>query len=176
VGDHRVTIEWMGERIETLEDLLVPGLRAACVGINPSTVSLSKGHYYQGRLGKRFYGRLRQVGLLPDAHDGFEDDALFERGVGFTDIVKRATARAHELRPAEFEHGRFLLLDKLERYRPGLVIFSYKKTAEVLLGSFAGHGERPSPIEGVRLFVMPSPYAAAGVVDPALRDLAAILG
>ena len=33
---HRVTEEWMGERVETLEDLLRPGLRAICIGINPA--------------------------------------------------------------------------------------------------------------------------------------------
>lgn len=62
---HRVTEQWMGEPVETLADLLQPGLFAVCVGINPSPVSVERGHYYQGRLGQRFYGRLRRVGLLP---------------------------------------------------------------------------------------------------------------
>ena len=88
---HTVTADWMGESVETLEDLLREDLRAVCVGINPSVVSVSRGHYYQGTLGKLFYRRLRSIGLLPEGFDGCEDDALFERGVGFTDIVKRPT-------------------------------------------------------------------------------------
>jgi hypothetical protein len=36
IPDHRIVIEWMGESIETLEDLLRPGLDAVCVGINPT--------------------------------------------------------------------------------------------------------------------------------------------
>ena len=100
---------------------------------------------------------------------------LLERGIGFTDIVKRPTRRAHELRTAEYAHGRGRLLEKLHRYRPELVIFSYKKTAEVLLGRFRGHGERPSPIEGMRMFVMPGPYEKADRVSAGLEQLRAFL-
>jgi hypothetical protein len=32
---HRVTESWLGDEVETLEDLLAPQLRAVCVGINP---------------------------------------------------------------------------------------------------------------------------------------------
>lgn len=165
----------MGERIATLEDLLRPGLRAACVGINPSLVSLEKGHYHQGSLGLHFYKRLQRAGLLPQSFAGYQDDVLFERGVGFTDIVKRPTPRAHHLDPGDFAHGRGLLLEKLERFRPGLVIFSYKKTAEVLLGRFSGTGERPSPIEGVRMFVMPSPYGKREEVEAGLAELSGLI-
>jgi hypothetical protein len=35
----------MGEKAETLADLLRPGLRAVVVGINPSPVSVAAGHY-----------------------------------------------------------------------------------------------------------------------------------
>jgi len=52
---HRVQVEWMGETVESLEDLLRPGLRIVCVGINPAPVSVAAGHYYQGRLGQGFW-------------------------------------------------------------------------------------------------------------------------
>lgn len=126
---------------------------------NPSVVSVQAGHYYQGRLGQQHFGRLRDVGLLPADNSGFEDDVLFANGVGFTDIVKRPTARADGLAPAEYAHGAGTLVAKLERDRPGVVVFTFKKTAELLLETFIGHGEQPSPIAGVRYFVMPGPYA-----------------
>ena len=173
--NHRVIEEWMGEQVETLEDLLAPGLRAACVGINPSKVSVEAGHYYQGRLGQAFFRRLARVGLLPGAVDGYEDDALFERRVGFTDIIKRPSARAAELRTAEYEHGREALLEKLERYSPGVVIFTYKKSAEILLGKFRGHGPQHSPIDAVQFFVMPGPYEKQERVAAALDELAEVL-
>ena len=136
---HRVTEDWMGKQVETLEDLLRPGLRAICVGINSAPASVRAGHYYQGRLGQGFYERLRKAGLLP-VSSGWEDDLAFEHGIGFTDIVKRSTAKAAEVRPAEFEYGRGLLREKVEAASPGLVIFTFKKTAEVLLGRIVGNG------------------------------------
>lgn len=172
VPSHRVVEEWMGRRVETLEDLLRPGLRAVCVGINPSMVSVEAGHYDQGRLGQVFYARLREVGLVPTDAAGYEDDALFARGVGFTDVVKRLTARAQDLRPEEFEHGRVQLVEKLAAAGASLVIFTYKKTAEVLFGRFGGSGLLPAQdlVPG-DAYVMPGPYAARDEVDAKLDDL-----
>jgi TDG/mug DNA glycosylase family protein len=119
----------MGGEVETLKDLLAPGLRAVCVGINPSPVRVAAGHYYQGRAVQRFFGRLREAGVIPGALEGYEDDVAFDSGIGFTDIVKRPTASAKELRAVEYEHGREVLEAKLERFRPELVIFTFKRTA-----------------------------------------------
>lgn len=172
VSGHRVVEEWMGRQVETLEDLLQPDLRAVCVGINPAPPSVAAGHYYQGRLGQQFFRRLREAGVL-DRESGFDDDFAFANGVGFTDIVKRPTATARDLRAAEFEHGKRQLLEKLERYRPDLVIFTFKKTAQVLVGAFAGNGI----IDGLRVaqsdaFVMPGPYEESATAAATLRQLA----
>jgi TDG/mug DNA glycosylase family protein len=163
----------MGEEVETLADLLRPGLRAICIGINPSPVSVAAGHYYQGRLGQRFYSRLRSAGLLRDDSGGFEDDAAFAAGIGFTDIIKRPTASAKELRPEEFRHGRELLLSKLEENASGLAIFTFKKTAVELCGPIDGYGLLPGlKAGGVDAFVMPGPYERADRVNTALGELA----
>lgn len=124
-----------------------------------------------GRLGRTHFRRLQAVGLLPATVDGFADDELLARGVGFTDIVKRPTARARELTGSEYAVGARLLRAKLERYRPRVAIFTFKKPAELLLGAFAGHGERPSPFEATRCFVMPGPYARREAADRALGAL-----
>ena len=171
---HRVRAEWMGEQVDTLADLLRPGLAAVVVGINPSTVSVEAGHYYQGTLGKLLWRRLRTAGLLPvDARPGREDDAAFAARIGFTDIVKRPSARAHELSAGEFAHGREALEGKLAEAAPELVIFTYKKTATVLRGPFAGHGFAPGiEVAGVPAFVMPGPYAKSEVAAAAIAELA----
>lgn len=169
---HRVTEEWMGKQVETLADLLRPNLRALCIGINPAPTSVAAGHYYQGKSGKRFYERLRCAGVLPRT-PGWEDDLAFADGIGFTDIVKRPTAKAAEVRPAEFEYGRGLLRDKVEAAAPRLVIFTFKKTAEVLFGPIAGNGLIVGPRLGrAPIFVMPGPYAARAEVDQRLSELA----
>ncbi len=162
----------MGQEVETLEDLLRPGLRAVCVGINPSPVSVDAGHYYQGRLGQRFLARLRDAGLLPRA-SGYEDDAAFEVGIGFTDIIKRPTPSAKSLSAREYAHGKDLLRAKLELYHPDLVIFTYKKTAQVMLGPFNGNGFRPDlRLAGSEVFVMPGPYENAESAAKTMRTLA----
>ena len=162
----------MGNEIETLEDLLRPGLRAICIGINPALTSVRAGHYYQGTLGQRFYERLRRAALLP-VEPGWEDDLAFAHGIGFTDIVKRPTTNAAEVRPAEFEYGRELLRAKVEAAPPRLVIFTFKKAAEVLCGSIAGNGMVPSrELGGAPIFIMPGPYATRAEVEQQLRELA----
>jgi TDG/mug DNA glycosylase family protein len=162
----------MGEEVETLEDLLRSGLRAVCVGINPSPVSVAAGHYYQGRTGQRFFGRLRDAGVLP-AGDDYEDDLAFAAGVGFTDIIKRPTPSAKELRPAEYSHGRELLELKLLEHRPQLIVFTFKKTATILFGAFQGNGFVPGlSFARSEVFVMPGPYEDAQSAGKTLGLLA----
>jgi TDG/mug DNA glycosylase family protein len=170
---HRVLEDWRGEEVETLADLLRPGLVAICIGINPSPVSVAAGHYYQGRLGQLFVRRLRQVGLLTSG-SGWEDDLAFASGVGFTDIVKRPSGRAHELPAADYARGRGLLSEKLRRFRPELLIFTFKKTATTLCGPFPGAGfvDGIEP-EGIPAFVMPGPYEKRERADELLAQLAA---
>lgn len=82
---------WLGERVLTLADILPSDPLVVCMGINPSPTSVAIGHYYQGRLGQRFFSRLRRAELIDEVGSGFEDDAALLRGVGFTDVVKRPT-------------------------------------------------------------------------------------
>ncbi len=172
---HRVTENWMGKSVETLEDLLRPGLRAVCIGINPAPTSVTRGHYYQGRLGQRFYERLRRAGILPHGRS-WEDDLAFEAGLGFTDIVKRPTARASEVRTDEFSHGRDALKTKIEAVSPKLLIFTFKKAAEVLCGPFFGNGLLASrTFGGATMFVMPGPYAPGAEVAQRLRELGGLV-
>jgi TDG/mug DNA glycosylase family protein len=164
----------MGETVVTLEDLLRPGLRAVVVGINPSPVSVEAGHYYQGRLGQLFFGRLREAGVLDLSGDGFEDDQAFRQSIGFTDAVKRPTPRATDLRPGELQHGRQLLGERLASVSPQRVLFTYKKAATTLLGPFAGHGLLVArPLGSAQVFVMPGPMEERRRVCKALHDLAA---
>jgi TDG/mug DNA glycosylase family protein len=166
----------MGEEVQTLEDLLRPGLRAVCVGINPPPVSVIAGHYYQGHAGQRLFARLRDAGLMPRGVQGAQDDVAFAAGVGFTDIIKRPTPSAETLRADEYEHGRDLLLAKLELHRPELVIFTFKKAAQALFGAFSGNGF----VAGLRLphsevFVMPGTYENSATAAATTQTLAARL-
>lgn len=62
----------------------------------PAPVSVAAGHHYQGRLGQRIYGRPERQGCSGADDGGWQDDAAVASGVGFTDLVKRPTARASD--------------------------------------------------------------------------------
>lgn len=169
---HRVSMEWMGQEIMTLEDLLRPELRVLCIGINPALTSVERGHYYQGASGQRFLSRLRAVGLLPEYDGRWEDDVAFEHGIDQTDVVKRPSTKADAIGAAEFAYGRHELSRRLADVRAELVIFTFKTAATKILGDFPGHGF----INGVSLcggevFVMPGPYEKAGVAEASLTTL-----
>lgn len=172
---HQVVEEWRGKPIETLEDLLRPGLRAVCVGINPAPVSVAAGHYYQGKLGQAFFARLRRAGLLPST-SGWEDDVAFAAGIGFTDIVKRPTTSAAQITRDELAYGKPILISKLAAVRPEIVLFTFKKTATVIFGAIDGFGFVGETLAGGEVFVMPGPYERADRVDRALQELKDIAG
>jgi double-stranded uracil-DNA glycosylase len=177
VSGHRINDIWMGSTIETLADLIPSPAKIICIGINPSLTSVQTGHYYQGRLGQAFFRRLQIAGLLPDQITGYEDDVAYGLGIGFTDIIKRPTNKAGELCAAEFQEGRKILDRKISKIRPEAVIFTFKKTAATLFGSFKGCGWLPnSQFGGIRSFVMPGPYAKREEVNNHLNTLREELG
>jgi TDG/mug DNA glycosylase family protein len=164
----------MSQEVFTLEDLLHSRLRTVVVGINPSPVSVAVGHYYQGKLGQRFYKRLDRAGVIDLSAAGFQDDAAFTAGIGFTDVVKRPTARAHDLRPGELEHGRELLEAKLARLRIPKVMFTFKAGAEALLGPLKGPGlQDGQTLASTEIFVMPGPVARTDLIEETLCALRA---
>lgn len=167
---HRTTETWMSEEVTTLADLLRPGLRGVVVGINPSPVSVAAGHYYQGAFGQRFFAGLTQAGVLPTG-SGFEDDRAYSAGLGFTDLSKRPTARAHELPKDELHRGRSLLEGRLRALRIPRIIFTFKKSAVVLLGRFQGFGVIGRRLFGAEVFVMSGPMAPADHRERAIPEL-----
>lgn len=170
VTEYRVIVDWMGDEVVTLADLFPASLRAICVGINPSPVSVDAGHYYQGRLGKLFFARLVEAGVLAP-FDGFGDDAAMAVGMGFTDVVKRPTARANGISAKEMRYGAELLCTKLRDISPPVVIFPFKKAAEAIVGSVRGNGWIDATFAGARLFVMPGPYESKATAAATLATL-----
>jgi double-stranded uracil-DNA glycosylase len=109
---------------------------------------------------------------VPLGRGGWQDDEAFAAGVGFTDIVKRPTEKASEIRPEEYQHGQPLLEAKLEKFRPQLIIFTFKETAKRLFGNFAGNGfVLGLQLGGSDVFVMPGPYESGNTANETLSGL-----
>src|SRR6516162_4347075 len=88
---------------ETLPDLLRDQLDVVFIGINPSLFSVAQGHYF-ARRSNRFWPCFSRSILSEAARRALgverlepeHDRVLPAHGFGFTDLVKRPTARASD--------------------------------------------------------------------------------
>src|SRR5688572_26450209 len=81
---------------KTIPDIIADDLPVLFVGINPSLYSAAVGHHF-ARPGNRFWPALFAGGFTPRLFSPFEDEQLIDHGVGLTNFVPYATARADEL-------------------------------------------------------------------------------
>ncbi len=165
---------------ETLPDYLAPGLRLVSVGLNPSLASVRAGFYFANPR-NRFWRALNRSGLLPDrvepGRGGIE--RLFRtHGIGFTDLVKRATPGAGQLRAADFQVGAPRLRRCLLEARPVVAWFHgklawrhYLRWVEGLRPQALDWGLQSRRIDGLPVFVTPNPSPANAVFS--LDDLVA---
>ncbi len=109
-------------RGKLVPDILAPGLGVLFVGINPGLYSAAVGHHF-GRPGNRFWPALALAGLTPRRLSPFEESELLKYGLGITNVVPRATARADELSADELRAGPAVLERKARRFAPRVVAF-----------------------------------------------------
>ena len=126
-------------------------------GINPGLYSAATGNHF-ARPGNRFWPALHAAGFTPRRLWPWEKDLLLRQGCGLTNLVRRASASADELLPAELVKGRTRLAQKVRRYRPRIVAFlgmgAYR---HAFAAPKAGLGEQAERFEGARVWVLPSP-------------------
>ncbi|MFZ2013155.1 MAG: mismatch-specific DNA-glycosylase [Nocardioides sp.] len=144
-------------------DLVAPGIRLVYVGINPGLMTAALQIHF-GNPGNRFRPALVAAGLLAPASAGAPGmtradlDTLLARGVGITNLVPFATARADELTPEQLRAGRARLEAFVDEHRPRVVamlgITSYRVAFD---RPGARVGEQPDPIGPARLWVVPNP-------------------
>lgn len=94
-----------------------PPLRVLFCGINPGLFSAATGHHF-ARPGNRFWPALHGAGFTDRRLRPDEQHLLPALGVGITNIVPRATARADELSTAELVAGGAALRDLVRDLRP----------------------------------------------------------
>lgn len=149
-----------------VSDLLpAPGdpLRLLFVGINPGLWTAAVQTHF-ARPGNRFYPALQAAGIIDrrvDAGAGMDDedrDYFRRRGIGITNVVRRATARADELTTDELRAGGRQLVETVERTRPTVVailgITAYRAAFGV---PKAVTGRQPEALAGSELWVVPNP-------------------
>ena len=151
--------------MKTLPDYLAPGLDIVLVGLNPGLHSARVGHYFAAPR-NRFWTAINRSGLLRGPLDAFTDYKILEQGMGFTDVVKRPSSGASDLRAADFRHWAPLLKEKLERLQPRIVCFHGATAYRNYLRYAEGVNERPElglqprAIGDARVFLLPNPSPA----------------
>ncbi|MEV6811069.1 G/U mismatch-specific DNA glycosylase [Micromonospora sp. NPDC051296] len=141
----------------TLPDLISAGLDVLFVGINPGLWSAATGWHF-ARPGNRFWPALHRGGFTPRLLHPSEQDELPGLGLGITNLVARASARADELTAAELVAGAQELAGKVARYRPRWVAVVGVTAYRIgFLRPKATFGPQPEPLAGAQLWVLPNP-------------------
>src|SRR4051794_45349 len=150
-------------RDRTVPDLVGPATKLLFVGINPGLwTAATQAHF--ARRGNRFYPALYRAGIVDrviDASAGYSGDDrahLLERGIGITNVVARATARADELTTAEYVAGATLLEQRVAAIRPVVVaILGLTAYRTGFRRPKARAGRQDETLGGAPLWVVPNP-------------------
>lgn len=157
--------------LESFRDAEVPDLlpadgspvRLLFVGINPGLwTAATRTHF--AHPGNRFYPALHLAGISEHPIDpaaGMTDGDrahLLGSGIGITNLVRRATARADELSAAELREGGEQLRATVRRVQPRVVAVAGITAYRSAFGERkATVGRQPEPFEGAVLWVVPNP-------------------
>ena len=151
-------------RGRTLPDTVGPGMRLLVCGLNPSVRAADAGVGYV-TAGNRFWPAALAAGIVRRDRDPWH--ALRHHGVGFTDLVKRATPRADGLTRAEYRDG----LARVERLcawlQPGAVCFVGLAGWRAAVDRAAVPGRQERRLGGTPVYVMPSSSGANAATPPA---------
>ncbi len=144
-------------RDRTIPDVAAPGLRVLFSGINPGLYSAAVGYHF-ARPGNRFWPALHQSGFTSRQLEPREQDQLLALGLGITNVVARATARADELGAAELREGGRILAAKVAALRPRwLAVVGVTAFRAAFARPRAVVGEQRERLAGAQVWVLPNP-------------------
>lgn len=146
-----------------VDDLVGGRVRLLFVGINPGLWTAAVNAHF-ARRGNRFWPALHLAGITPyeiDASDGMQpaDLALMHSlGIGITNIVPTASARADELTRDELRAGGASLEVKVLALRPKVVaVLGLTAYRHAFARPKAVAGRQPEQLGGAELWVLPNP-------------------
>jgi TDG/mug DNA glycosylase family protein len=138
-------------------DVTAPGLRVLFCGINPGLYSAATGHHF-ARPGNRFWPALHRSGFTGRLLAPSEEKELLDLGLGITNIVDRATARAEELTADELVGGGKKLAEKVRQLRSGwLAVIGVTAYRTAFAQPRAALGRQQITIGDTPVWVLPNP-------------------
>ena len=158
-------------RSRVIPDVAAPGLSVLFSGINPGLYSAWTGHHF-ARPGNRFWPALHASGFTPRVLRPDEQGELVSLGLGVTNVVARATARADELTKEEISEGGELLRAKTRRLAPRWLAVLGVTAYRVAFGDPAAKvGPQELTLGETGVWVLPNPsglnahYSAAALAE-----------
>lgn len=146
-----------------MDDLVEPGVRLLFVGINPGLWTAAVNAHF-ARPGNRFWPALQLAGITShriDASNGLstaDRDLLVGAGIGISNLVPYATARADELTTAQLNDAAATLTALVTRARPRVVaVLGLTAYRQAFDDRKARQGRQPAPLAGAELWVLPNP-------------------
>jgi TDG/mug DNA glycosylase family protein len=140
-----------------IPDVIAPDLDVLFCGINPGLWSAATSLHF-ARPGNRFWPALHASGFTPELLTADRQGELLALGLGISNVVARATARADELSAEELRAGGLTLADKAARFRPRWIavvgITAYRTAFERRAAQIGPQQER---IAESRVWVLPNP-------------------
>lgn len=150
-------------RGRSVDDLMPAHPKLVFVGINPGLWTAATGTHF-AHPGNRFYPALAAAGVIPRVPDfaaGLTDAdrrMFLDAGIGISNLVHRATARADELDRAELREGAARLVDDVARWHPRVVavvgLTAYRQGFD---RPKARAGRQDEMLGGAGLWVVPNP-------------------
>jgi double-stranded uracil-DNA glycosylase len=140
-----------------IPDVIAPSLSVVFCGINPGLWSAATGRHF-ARPGNRFWPALHSSGFTPRRFQPTEQCELLSLGLGITNVVDRASARAEELSLTELREGGDALMRKVRRLGPRwLAVLGVGAYRAAFSRRDAIVGLQPDLIGSTQIWVLPNP-------------------
>ena len=148
---------------EAVDDLIDDRVRLLFVGINPGLWTAAVNAHF-ARRGNRFWPALHAAGITPrliDVSDGMRQpdrELVLGLGIGITNIVPTASARADELTLDELRAGAVALEANVRRWKPRVVaVLGLTAYRQAFAEPKATQGRQDGRFGGAELWVLPNP-------------------
>ncbi len=148
---------------EVVDDLIDGRVRLLFVGINPGLWTAAVNAHF-ARRGNRFWPALFAAGITPsliDVSEGMSEadrELVLALGIGITNIVPTASARAAELSLDELRAGAAALETTVLRWEPIVVaVLGLTAYRQAFAEPKATQGLQHERIGGAQLWVLPNP-------------------
>lgn len=131
--------------------------------------SAQNGKYY-ARATNRFWPALSASGLAGSEVKAGDETILFEKGIGFTDVVKRATGQIDELTREEIVSGAKILRQKIATFSPHVACFigltGFRWVFDVSNKTAIKPGPQREKLALTHIYVLPSTSSANAHYPP----------